>query len=65
MISTIIWGVGLVLVIEGLVYAAAPFFVENLLRQLSEVSVKSRRVFGALSALLGSLILYAVERFFN
>ena len=65
MISTLIWGVGLVLVIEGLVYAAAPLLVENLLRQLSEVSVKSRRVFGALSALLGSLMLYSVERFFN
>ena len=65
MISNFIWGVGLVLVIEGFLYAAAPLFVENLLRQLSEVSVKSRRVFGALSALLGFLILYAVERFLN
>ena len=64
MISALIWGVGLVLLIEGLVYAMAPLFVENMLRQLSEIPVKSRRVFGASSALLGAVILYSVERFF-
>ncbi len=64
MISTFIWGIGLVLVIEGLVYAVAPRFVENLLRQLSEIPLKSRRVLGASSALVGSLVLYTVERFF-
>jgi hypothetical protein len=65
MISAFIWGVGLVLLIEGLVYALAPLFVENMLRQLGEMPVKSRRVFGASSALLGAVILYTVERFFN
>ena len=64
MISVFIWGVGLVLLIEGLVYALAPLFVENMLRQLSEMPVKSRRMFGASSALLGAVILYTVERFF-
>jgi uncharacterized protein YjeT (DUF2065 family) len=63
MISAFIWGVGLVLVIEGLVYALAPLLVENMLRQLSDMPVKSRRIFGALSALLGALILYTVGRF--
>ena len=52
------------MLIEGLVYAMAPLFVENMLRQLSEISVKSRRLFGASSALLGAVILYSVERFF-
>jgi hypothetical protein len=65
MISAFIWGVGLVLLIEGLVYALAPLFVENMLRQLGEMPVKSRRFFGASSALLGAVILYTVERFFN
>ena len=64
MISTLIWGVGLVLVIEGLVYALAPLFVENMLRQMSEIPVKSRRIFGVSSALLGAVILQMVERFF-
>ncbi len=64
MISTLIWGVGLVLVIEGLVYALAPLFVENMLRQMSEIPVKSRRIFGVSSALLGAVILHMVERFF-
>ena len=65
MISAFIWGVGIVLLIEGLVYALAPLFVENMLRQLSEMPVNSRRIFGASSALLGAVILYTVERFFN
>ena len=63
MISTLIWGIGLVLVIEGLVYALAPLFVENMLRQMSEIPVKSRRIFGVSSALLGAVILHMVERF--
>ena len=65
MISAFIWGVGIVLLIEGLVYALAPLFVENMLRQLGEMPVNSRRIFGASSALLGAVILYMVERFFN
>jgi uncharacterized protein YjeT (DUF2065 family) len=64
MISALIWGIGLVLVIEGLVYALAPLLIENMLRQLSDMPVKSRRIFGALSALLGAVILYAVGQFF-
>ena len=63
MISALIWGAGLVLVIEGLVYALAPLFVENMLRQMSEIPVKSRRIFGVSSALLGAVMLHMVERF--
>jgi hypothetical protein len=64
MISALIWGIGLVLVIEGLVYALAPLFVENMLRQMSEIPIKSRRIFGVSSALLGAVMLHMVERFF-
>jgi hypothetical protein len=64
MISALIWGVGLVLLIEGLVYALAPLFVENMLRQMSEIPIKSRRIFGVSSALLGAVMLHMVERFF-
>ena len=64
MISALIWGVGLILVIEGLVYALAPLFVENMLRQMSEIPIKSRRIFGVSSALLGAVMLHMVERFF-
>ena len=64
MITAFIWGAGFVLLIEGLVYALAPLFVENMLRQLSEMPIISRRMFGASSALLGAVILYTVERFF-
>ena len=64
MISALIWGLGLVLLIEGLVYALAPLFVENMLRQMSEIPIKSRRIFGVSSALLGAVMLHMVERFF-
>ena len=64
MISALIWGVGLVLVIEGLVYALAPLYVENMLRQMREIPIKSRRIFGVSSALLGAVMLHLVERFF-
>ena len=65
MISALIWGVGLVLVIEGLVYALAPLFVENMLRQMSEIPSQVAAYFWrASSALLGAVMLDMAERFF-
>ncbi len=65
MIEGFLWGVGLVLVIEGLVYALAPFIVENLLETLKQMPLRSRRQFGVLQALLGAVILLTVTRYFN
>ena len=39
MISTILYGLGLVLVIEGLVYVLAPHFVEKMLVSLKEMPI--------------------------
>ena len=39
MISAILYGLGLVLVIEGLVYVLAPHFVEKILISLKEMPV--------------------------
>jgi uncharacterized protein YjeT (DUF2065 family) len=43
---TILSALGLVLVIEGLVYALAPSLVEQLLEALKDTSLEVRRRFG-------------------
>ena len=61
MISTILYGLGLVLIIEGLVYVLAPHFVEKMLVSLKEMPSEQRRLVGACMALLGSLILLLIK----
>ena len=61
MISTILYGLGLVLIIEGLVYVLAPHFVEKMLVSLKEMRNEQRRLVGACMALLGSLILLLIK----
>lgn len=65
MIEAFLWGIGLVLVIEGLVYALAPAIVDNLLKALQDMDLSARRRFGGLTALLGAVILLAVSRYFS
>ena len=61
MISTIVYGLGLILLIEGLVYVLAPQFVEKMLVTLKEMPDEKRRLFGACMALLGGLMLLFVK----
>ena len=61
MISTVLYGLGLVLVIEGLVYVLAPHFVEKMLVSLKEMSNEQRRLVGACMALLGGVILLLIK----
>ena len=63
MISTILYGLGLVLVIEGLVYVLAPHFVEKMLISLKEMRNEQRRLVGACMALLGGVILLLTKTF--
>ena len=63
MISTILYGLGLVLVIEGLVYVLAPHFVEKMLISLKEMPSEQRRFVGACMALLGGVILLLIKTF--
>ncbi|MEY1556107.1 DUF2065 family protein [Yoonia sp. R2331] len=55
----VLTGLGLVLLIEGLVYALAPSLVEDLLAALRSLTLEQRRVFGLLSMALGSCVLTA------
>ena len=61
MISTILYAIGLVLIIEGLVYVLAPHFVEKMLVSLKEMPSEQRRLVGACMALLGGLILLLIK----
>ena len=63
MISTILYGLGLVLIIEGLVYVLAPQFVEKMLVSLKEMPNEHRRLVGACMALLGGLILLLLQTY--
>ena len=63
MISTILYGLGLVLVIEGLVYVLAPQFVEKMLVSIKEMPTEQRRLVGACMALLGGVLLLLIKTF--
>jgi len=62
-ISTILYGLGLVLVIEGLIYVLAPHFVEKILVSLKEMPIEQRRLVGACMALIGGLLLLLIKTF--
>ena len=57
MIMSLVWGVGLVLLLEGIVYLTAPSLVESISKIVAKTSVQQRRMLGASLALAGSSIL--------
>ena len=59
--TDLIVGVGLVLVIEGLAYAAAPEFMKNAMAQMQGVPAQLLRMAGALTLALGVLIVWMVR----
>ncbi len=61
MITTLVWGVGLVLLLEGIVYLAAPSLVESVLKIVAKMSIQQRRMLGASMALAGSSMLFIVK----
>ena len=63
MITTLVWGVGLVLLLEGIVYLAAPSLVESVLKIVAKMSIQQRRMLGASRALAGSSMLFIVKFF--
>tara|TARA_B100000902_G_C26737029_1_gene634243 strand:- start:110 stop:301 length:192 start_codon:yes stop_codon:yes gene_type:complete len=63
MISVLFWGIGIILLIEGVAYLVAPSLIESVLKILSVSSTLQRRMLGALMALAGSMILYLIEVF--
>ena len=54
-----ILALGLVLIVEGLVYALAPSLVEELLEALRELPLETRRLFGVAALLVGMALVWA------
>jgi len=61
MIANGLLALGLVLVVEGLVYALAPSLVERLLEQLRLLPEGSRRMLGLTALALGLVMLWAAK----
>ncbi len=56
--ATVLLGIGMVLVIEGLVYALAPSFVERLLEALRAMPIETRRSVGLAAIGIGVVFLW-------
>lgn len=61
MMQTALLALGLVLVVEGLIYAIAPSIVEDLLAALRGMSLDQRRVFGMAAMALGVALVWIAK----
>jgi uncharacterized protein YjeT (DUF2065 family) len=59
--SGLIYAIGLVLIIEGLVYVLAPHLVEKLLQALRDTTIDQRRFMGLEMAVLGAFLVWMVK----
>lgn len=58
MIGYLFLALGLVLLIEGLVYALAPSLVEELLNALRQISLENRRLVGLVAMAIGVALVW-------
>ena len=63
MILTLLWGIGVIMLVEGVAYLFAPSLIERILMILAGTSVRQRRMLGALMALAGTSLLYLIKFF--
>ncbi len=61
MIGTIFLALGLVLIVEGLVYALAPSLVEQLLAALRALTEDQRRLMGLVSIAIGIVLVWCAK----
>lgn len=54
--------IGLVLVLEGLPYVAAPEAMQNWLKKLSDISPGQLRTMGLFAMIIGTVIIFVVQR---
>ncbi|MDG3040673.1 DUF2065 domain-containing protein [Roseicyclus marinus] len=52
----LVLGLGMVLVIEGLVFALAPSRLEDLLKLMNQIPVETRRLIGLAAVTLGAVL---------
>ena len=61
MILTLLWGIGVIMLVEGVAYIIAPSLIERVLKLLAGTSIRQRRMLGALMALAGSALLELIN----
>ena len=61
MIATIFLAFGLVLIVEGLVYALAPSLVEHLLAAIRALPDDQRRVLGLAALAFGAVLVWCAK----
>ena len=61
MIETLFLALGLVLIVEGLVYALAPSLLEQMLAALATLSEEQRRLLGLVALALGLAFVWAAK----
>ncbi len=62
MIATVFLALGLVLIVEGLVYVLAPSLVERMLEALRALPEAARRQIGALALVSGLILLWIAHQ---
>jgi uncharacterized protein YjeT (DUF2065 family) len=63
MIEVALLAIGLVLIVEGLVYALAPSLVEDLLDTLLTLPLEARRMMGLVALAAGVLLVWLAKTF--
>ena len=61
MVETAFLALGLVLIVEGLVYALAPSLVEDLLEALKAIPPDARRLLGLLALVIGLALVWVAK----
>ncbi|NBT32548.1 MAG: DUF2065 domain-containing protein [Rhodobacteraceae bacterium] len=59
--ALLLLALGLVLIVEGLVYALAPSLVEDMLKALAQVSIDIRRSIGLIALCGGIALVWAAK----
>ncbi|MDE0760956.1 MAG: DUF2065 family protein [Planktomarina sp.] len=61
MIEKLLFGVGAVMIVEGLVYLLAPNVIKDVLKALDLLSIMDRRKIGALMFIAGFILVLMVS----
>ena len=61
MIEVALLAIGLVLIVEGLVYALAPSLIEGLLDRLRTLPLEARRMMGLAALAVGVLLVWLAK----
>ncbi|KPA21355.1 hypothetical protein shim_20570 [Shimia sp. SK013] len=56
-----LYAIGLVMIVEGLVYVLAPSIVEDLLAMIRSLPVGQRRTLGLLAVVSGAIFVWAAK----